>query len=203
MIKKNDLSAPCFLLLISSCLTLVAKRWFFPDKIKKDHTKGGVYLSPIQFSEITEKEYQVFEANSTNFFQTTAMANFMAVRGYDCFYFAIKENQTLKAAGIVLGQHVILGNHFKLIFGPIFEGKSFDKRYFIHFLSRLKKWVNQHACITLSVYPPIIHQIYNETGTIMTEYESSISLQMEKLAFQYSGVHKGYATMKVAPEWQF
>ena len=37
----------------------------------------------------------------------------------------------------------------------------------------------------------------------MTEYESSISLQMEKLAFQYSGVHKGYATMKVAPEWQF
>ncbi|MFD2728222.1 hypothetical protein [Enterococcus camelliae] len=40
-------------------------------------------MSPIQFSEITEKEYQVFEANSTNFFQTTAMANFMEVRGYE------------------------------------------------------------------------------------------------------------------------
>ena len=108
----------------------------------------------MKFVEITPDEFQDFAAKSPykSFMQTTEIATLREKNGWTPYFLAATDNNTIKAATLLLAKPTFLGKStFIAPGGPLLDFEDIKLATF--FLANLKKYVKTHNGYVLNISP--------------------------------------------------
>ena len=108
----------------------------------------------MEFSLISPEKFRQFadESPYRSFMQTPEIASYREQNGWTVYYFAVKNNQQIMAASMVLAKPTFLGKSlFVAPGGPIIDFE--DDALVRFFLSHLKKFIKSHNGFAISISP--------------------------------------------------
>lgn len=150
----------------------------------------------MKFVELSEAEFREFEQKQKcgNFFQSVERKNLRKVMGWDVHLFGLKNDDKIKAAGLVM----IKNGTARLALGPILDYSKLN--LLLDFMKCLVEFCREEDLIEIEAYPPVLMSVRDVHGEKIAEYDvSKVKHVFEDLGFKYKG--ETVAVENVANRW--
>ena len=150
----------------------------------------------MKFVELSEAEFREFEQKQKcgNFFQSVERKNLRKVMGWDVHLFGLKNDDKIKAAGLVM----IKNGTARLALGPILDYSKLN--LLLDFMKCLVEFCRDEDLIEIEAYPPVLMSVRDVHGEKIAEYDvSKVKHVFEDLGFKYKG--ETVAVENVANRW--
>lgn len=150
----------------------------------------------MKFVELSEAEFREFEQKQKcgNFFQSVERKNLRKVMGWDVHLFGLKNDDKIKAAGLVM----IKNGTARLALGPILDYSK--PNLLLDFMKCLVEFCHEEDLIEIEAYPPVLMSVRDVHGEKIAEYDvSKVKHVFEDLGFKYKG--ETVAVENVANRW--
>lgn len=150
----------------------------------------------MKFVELSEAEFREFEQKQKcgNFFQSVERKNLRKVMGWDVHLFGLKNDDKIKAAGLVM----IKNGTARLALGPILDYSK--PNLLLDFMKCLVEFCREEDLIEIEAYPPVLMSVRDVHGEKIAEYDvSKVKHVFEDLGFKYKG--ETVAVENVANRW--
>lgn len=150
----------------------------------------------MKFVELSEAEFREFEQKQKcgNFFQSVERKNLRKVMGWDVHLFGLKNDDKIKAAGLVM----IKNGTARLALGPILDYSK--PNLLLDFMKCMVEFCREEDLIEIEAYPPVLMSVRDVHGEKIAEYDvSKVKHVFEDLGFKYKG--ETVAVENVANRW--
>lgn len=118
----------------------------------------------MTIKQLTNEEFKEFSKNfmPSSMFQTTYYAFTMNKQDFDCFYIGLVDNNTLKAASLIMVKKI---NGFKYAFAPRGILINYNDSILVGTFTKLmKQFLGKLDIVAIKISPLIIKNIYDKDG---------------------------------------
>jgi len=152
----------------------------------------------MELKEITNDEFKAFSKifNPSSMYQTLEYALTMNEENCDSFFVGLFEQNSLKAASLILVQKI---SGFKYAFAPRGFLLNFnDSKLLETFTKELKRFLRKRDIVAIKVNPLIIKNIYNRNGEVIKENPNYNELfeKLKKLGYYHLGYNNFFEALK-------
>lgn len=150
----------------------------------------------MEFVELSESEFKNIQDNmpTSSFYQTIEWAKIKKITGWEVCYVAVKENNTVLGATMMLSKKFIFNN--KMFYAPrgfLIDYTNYKLLQF--FTTELKKYIKSKKGILVKIDPLLEYQHHNSLGEIVNDNFSNKEVfdNMIKLGYRHNGFTVGYS----------